>query len=254
VNERIKDAFDSVKADEILKENTYNFITEKSKKKSFPLMKKQLIAVAACVVFTVVMLGGYFTYFTQVSAISVDINPSIELGINRFDRVVSAKGFNEEGNEVLNKVDVRFKNYTEALQSLLDSEETKKYLTDDSDVTITVTGENDSHCDRIIESVGNCNLNDEIHCYKASDELAEKAHHSGMSFGKYKAFLLLRELDPTVTEKDVENLTVKQIRERINELSSYEETTCHNIESDNTTSDCHGEGNTSHSKHSHNKK
>ena len=254
MNERIKDAFDSVKADEILKENTYNFITEKSKKKSFPLMKKQLIAVAACVVFTVVMLGGYFTYFTQVSAISVDINPSIELGINRFDRVVSAKSFNAEGNEILESVNLSFKDYSEALQELMECEETKKYLTDDSAVTFTITGKDESRCDKIIENVENCKLNDEVHCYKTSDEFVEKAHHLGMSFGKYKAFLLLKELDPTVTEKDVENLTMKQIRERINELSTCEETTCHNTESDNTVSDCHGEGNTSHSKHSHNKK
>ena len=30
---------------------------------------------------------------TPVSAVSIDVNPSIELGVNRFDRVVAVEGY-----------------------------------------------------------------------------------------------------------------------------------------------------------------
>ena len=52
--------------------------------------------------------GGYFLYFIPVSSISVDVNPSIELGINRFDKVVTVDTFNNDGYHIMSSLNVRF--------------------------------------------------------------------------------------------------------------------------------------------------
>lgn len=49
------------------------------------------IALAACAVLIALGIGGgAYVYQTPVAYVGIDINPSIELGVNYFDRVVSA--------------------------------------------------------------------------------------------------------------------------------------------------------------------
>ena len=54
--------------------------------------------------------------------------------------------------------------------------------------------------------------------YTHSEEV-EKAHESGLSYGKYKAFLELQKLDPTITVEEIQSMTMREIRERISQLS-----------------------------------
>ena len=54
---------------------------------------------------TVTLWGGTWLYFTPTMEISVDINPSIELGVNRFDRVISVDGYNEDGQALAQLLD-----------------------------------------------------------------------------------------------------------------------------------------------------
>ena len=87
---KMKEVFDKVHAEDELKNHTKEFLMEKTdgyrKRRLFAY--RQLAAAAACFMLLVVGWRGYLAYFTSAYAISVDVNPSIELGINQFDRVV----------------------------------------------------------------------------------------------------------------------------------------------------------------------
>ena len=78
-------------------------------------------AAAACLVLIALASGGGYVFFTPTAYISIDINPSLELGINRFDRIVSVEGYNAEAEELLAELDIRFLPYQEGLQELLES-------------------------------------------------------------------------------------------------------------------------------------
>ena len=41
---------------------------------------------------------------------------------------------------------------------------------------------------------------------------------AGLTLGKYRAYLALHDLDPTVTPEEVQNLTMAEIRDRIQAL------------------------------------
>lgn len=79
------------------------------------------VAAAACLVLIALASGGGYVFFTPTAYISIDINPSLELGINRFDRIVSVEGYNAEAEELLAELDIRFLPYQEGLQELLES-------------------------------------------------------------------------------------------------------------------------------------
>jgi hypothetical protein len=75
-------------------------------------------AAAAAVLLISAGVSSY-AYFTPVSTISLDVNPSIEYKLNRFDRVVGVEALNEDGQQILEQLKVKNKNIDEALKLTL---------------------------------------------------------------------------------------------------------------------------------------
>lgn len=139
-------------------------------------------------------------YFTPTAEISIDINPSIELGINRFDKVISATGYNEDGRELAASADVKFMDYAQAVERILSSESITKLLSQGEAVTIAVVGPNVEQRGRILSDMESCTAGQRnAYCYSADPEEVATAHGMGLSYGKYRAFLEAQALDPEST-------------------------------------------------------
>ena len=54
-------------------------------------------------------------------------------------------------------------------------------------------------------------------------EEVENAHEAGFSCGKYKVFLEIQELDPRITAKEVKNMSMKEMRDLLKELSGTDQ-------------------------------
>lgn len=61
-------------------------------------------AAAACVML--LFGGGAYAYYSPASYVSLDVNPSIEYVLNRFDRVLTVIGVNEDGQKFLKKIEL----------------------------------------------------------------------------------------------------------------------------------------------------
>lgn len=215
MNGKIKNAFNDIKATEELKRKTYNnIIKEKNKsKKMFYQINKQL---AFAIVICFIILSSSYFYFTPVYAISIDSDSSIELLINRFDKVVGINEYN--GQQSTKYSDIFNLNYNDAINTIFSDDSIKT-----EDVSITIVGENQEKnslvLDNIEEYIPNKN---NIYCENSNIEEIQKANELGLSYGKYKAYLQLLELNPQITADEIKNLSMKQINEKINELSSDE--------------------------------
>ncbi|MGI6333910.1 MAG: anti-sigma-I factor RsgI family protein [Saccharofermentanales bacterium] len=158
---------------------------------------------------------------TPVSAISVDANPSLELGVNRFDRIVTVDSYNDDGVDLAALVDLRNLNYFDALDVLLSNQAMQPYVTKDGLVSITVIGSSNQKSEEMFARIRSCEYakSPNVECHLGSQAEAMAAHEAGMSYGKYRGFLELQVLDSEITAHDIQNWTMRQIRERINELS-----------------------------------
>ena len=219
--EKLKAAFDQVRAEEELKERTKEYLSEKvyarKKKRTSPL--RNFAAAAACALL-VFLAGGSYLYFTPTAYISVDVNPSLELGINRFDRIVSVTGYNEDGKALADSLDLKYMDYSDALEALLADQDMEVYLSDNADVVLTVAGKSESQSSQILETVESCVSDHEnVHCHSGDTEEIHHAHNAGLSFGKYQAYLTLKKLDPSVTLEEIQDMTMSQIRELIQAYS-----------------------------------
>ena len=224
MRDELRKAFDSVHASRELKERTLERIRayqEERKPRPVPGLRRGLAAAAACLVLALAGWGGYWLYFTPTAAISIDVDPSLELGINRFDRVVSVEGYNADGQALAAQLSVTHLNYEQAVEQILDTQEIAALLAQDEVLTITVTGSDEGQCGRILSCVeAETAQSPNIHCQSARQEEVEAAHDLGLSYGKYRAYLEVLALDPTVTPEEIQGMTMREIREIIQALSS----------------------------------
>lgn len=253
MNDRLKEAFGKIHADDALKNHTKEILSRKIQgdRKSRVHEYRRLAAVFACLLFVVFGWGGYSVYFTPAYAISVDVNPSIELGVNRFDKVISVDTYNEDGYILMSSMNVRFLDYRDALEKILADDGMEQYLAKNPLITIAVCGTNEQKNDEMLANLAACTTSyKNVHCSSGSFEEAAGAHSAKMSCGKYKAFLELQFLDPDITAEDVRDFSVQQIRDMINVLSNgvgnptqNENTGQEHRESDSSHGNGNGNGN-----------
>ena len=68
---------------------------------------KKVIAFASAAACILAMFGiSAYAYYTPYTYVSLDVNPSIEYSVNRFDRVLSVTGVNDDGTEIINNIDL----------------------------------------------------------------------------------------------------------------------------------------------------
>lgn len=234
MKDRVREAFDRVHTEEALLDSTRQILykkieeealKERRKKRFFPGYKRW-VPVVSCFVLLLLFTTGYQICFATAAVISVDVNPSIELNINRLDRVVSVKSYNEDGAELAGTLKVQYMNYTEALEQILDNEALQQYLSSEEDmISIAVVAEDEKKGEQVLADVEACTANkNNTYCYRANQEEVNAAHEAGLSYGKYRAYLTLQELDPDITTEDVRGMSMREIRDWIAALSGEDDT------------------------------
>ena len=208
----MREAFDALRAPEDVKARTRAAVARqvRRRRRLRPLM------AAACLAVVLVTLGGWRAYFTPAAVISVDINPSVELEVNRFDRVLSLEGRNDDGEALAAELSVRFRDYRTALEEILSSGAVTECLAQGEELSIAVVDLTGEGAGELLSGVEACAAaTPGAHCYAADYGDVSDAHSCGLSYGKYSAYLALRALDPTVTAKEVQGMTMREIRARI---------------------------------------
>ena len=105
-------------------------------------------ALGAAASLCLLITGGgvwYYQYENRQidSVIGIDVNPSVELSINRRERVLKAEALNQDGNQILSDMDLKGVDLNVAVNAVVGSMVTHGYL-DDLDNAILVTVSNDS--------------------------------------------------------------------------------------------------------------
>lgn len=222
-NSDIRQAFDQITAEPELKTSTLNRIRGVSERRQKRLRMAPRLASAVCCAALLLLGGeGYQLYFTEASAISIDVNPSIELSLNRFDRVVEVRAFNEDGERLLSSLSLRNKAYRQAIEELLTSAEVQPYLKPNSIINFTLESDT-ADAETLLQSVEDCvshtlsqtgdRIQAEYGC--ADSETREAAHEHGMSVGKYQKIQELLETDPNATFDDFKDDSIQELHDHM---------------------------------------
>ena len=216
MSNRIREAFDDIHAEKELKEHTKEYLRRNVYQKKRTLWTAPVrIAAAAVCLFLVVLAGGSWLYLVPTAYISIDINPSL----------------NDDGARLAEQLDIKYMDYNDALEQILSDQSVEEYLVRSDLIAITVVCDNEAKNSEMMEQVENCSSShSSVSCHSGSTEEMHGAHEAGLSFGKYRAYLELKELDPEITPDDIRDLSMREIQDMIDSLSgedsaSYDENT-----------------------------
>ncbi len=134
------DSFDSVMAD--CNERNGGFeIMEENKKTRFKFRYTGLIAACVAVLIGIFGFGYYFMNYAVDSTVSLDVNPSIEIKVNRGEKVLEVTPLNEDGKIVLGDMDLKGSSLDVSVNALIGSMLRNGYLSDISNsVLVSVDG------------------------------------------------------------------------------------------------------------------
>lgn len=116
----------------------------------------KFIAWAASAAAAVIVLGvGAWAYFTPYSYVSLDVNPSIEYSVNRFDRVLSATAVNNDGETILSNLDLNNKTIDEAVKETVDQISQNGYFegTDPGGIVISTSSQNQEDAQQLAQDL-----------------------------------------------------------------------------------------------------
>lgn len=127
MSRKIRDAFDSVKADEQMKEKTKeNLITrlEHCSKRRFYQRPVFYRTFAGVLLLVLVFAGSMRAYEIKAEAAYITMEGPVEIGlsVNGRDTVISAKGLNAHGENIVSQVDVTGMHYQEALEAIMETD------------------------------------------------------------------------------------------------------------------------------------
>lgn len=235
-----KSALNKIKAEEELVKKTEKYLKDTLLKNEKPktndyiswggfyMKKKFLVAASLAVLCLGGSTGAYAYYQTPVSYLSIDINPSVELGINAFDKVVQVEAYNEDGEKILEEVDIVGSDVTEAVAELVSSADNNGYIAEDGSTVVSVTTETDNEevateLETVAEEGVNSALEEtekEVVVHKDNVALArrDEARKLGITPGKLNLIQKLQAVDPDATVEEYKDASVKEIMKTIKNI------------------------------------
>lgn len=217
---KLKDTLDTLHATEQLKRRAKARIRTKTFDygRNLPQLRQHQRRLAGSLAALALMVTGTGLWFTPLSSIGLDINPSLELQVNALDRVIRLKGINEDGREVASHLNVAGMPYDEAMTRILISDELAPHLEQGKLISIAmVGGGSHAHAEQMLSKVV-CRTyalaDDETVYYCHADSATVRAaRREGLSVARYLAWQQLKEQNPDATAEDALSLDIGIIRE-----------------------------------------
>ncbi|GEM_PF-1607299 len=194
---------------------------KESKKKTLNFNMKYALAISACLL---IMIIGFSTYYVPVNDIYIDVNPSIEIKTNMFDKVIVVNAKNDDGTSIVNSVDVKNKDIETAIDDIMNEMISQGYIKSeltDNAILISVNAKSEEQAKEISDSIDksvNNNLNEnnisavvmkqELNSMKDLQALSKE---TGVSVGKLQ--FIQKMIDKNNEKTDASSLYNLKIKE-----------------------------------------
>lgn len=243
LNNSIPNQFDEIllkcqkkKGKIIMNEVKNNKEETKPSKKKTNLIPRLSVAFAVVLVALGITYFGYNASYKVDSIIELDVNPSIELKVNKNEEVIEAIAQNEEAKQILKDMDLEKTDIDVALNAIIGSMVTNGYI-DELANSILLTVENDDSAkgeelrQRLVAQINKILGSDQINGSVLSQNLSEAdakaqelAEKYNISLGKANLILDILNSNSLLTEQDLVGLSINELNvlseEKANNLNT----------------------------------
>lgn len=223
------------------------FVIDKERVRENMKIKKDYKMIVALVCALIVMLGFGFYYNNPTSYVSLDINPSVLLGVNSFDKVVKVEALNEDASKVTNNLKLYNNDVTDAVNKVVNEAKNLGYVETEDAILVTTYCDNTEKKDKLQQKIHQ-NLSDNLNKngigsliidMTLTSEDALKMNEYGVSEAKILFVKKAIEQNPELNFDDLIYLPTKEIAKYI---EGYEDVNTGNQGENNQN----GNGNQNH--------
>jgi len=168
--------------------------------------KRKLFSVnryitAACFILLVFCSYLFLSFYQENMAayayVGIDINPSIEIALNKKGRIINARGLDEEGKEILEEINVKNMDSMEGVKAIITKSIEMNYLEAENKNQITVyavlNNKNSGDGKELVEKVERVikeevvahSIDGEIKTIVSDKKVKKEADKKGISVAKY---------------------------------------------------------------------
>ena len=191
--------------------------TPQKRRKTLRFVKGgRIAAIAACVALVACLIGGVADFLRPVAYVGIDVNPSVELTLNRFDIVVGACALNDDGQRALDEAPCMWRAFDEAAHDL---DSAMRAIADEGAVVeVSIDCDNENRYAALAAQSNDCfGCNGEAHCDRTNAEERQAAHNSGMGVAKYRAYQALQEVGVDISAEECASMSMRELRNMLAE-------------------------------------
>lgn len=172
----------------------------------------RIAAIAACVALVACLIGGVADFLRPVAYVGIDVNPSVELTLNRFDIVVGTCALNDDGRRALDEASCMWRSFNDAARDLDGA--MRAIAGEGAVVEVSIDCDNESRYAALATQSNNCfGCNGEAHCARTNAEERQAAHDSGMGVAKYRAYQALQEAGVDISAEECASMSMRELRD-----------------------------------------
>lgn len=176
----------------------------------------RITAIAACVALVACLIGGVADFLRPVAYVGIDVNPSVELTLNRFDIVVGTCALNDDGQRALDETPCMWRAFDDAARDL--DGVMRAIAGENAVVEVSIDCDNENRYAALAAQSNDCfGCNGEAHCDRTNAEERQAAHNSGMGVAKYRAYQALQEAGIDISTEECATMSMRELRNMLAE-------------------------------------
>ncbi|MFZ5943315.1 MAG: anti-sigma-I factor RsgI family protein [Bacillota bacterium] len=184
-----------------------------------------IAAMLALIFIPLLAFPGILIPNTPVAFVTIDINPSLELGLDKYERVISSRGLNEDGRELIDKIDLIGVSLQDALEIVTTEAIRENYIKPEKENAVIVSYTNkaiegdvstaaleqqlDLKQEEIENKISKVIVENKqaaiVEVVKTSAKAREEGERLGISAGKYTILLEVWEEGLEVSPESIRN-------------------------------------------------
>lgn len=174
----------------------------------------RIAAIAACVALAACLIGGVADFLRPVAYVGIDVNPSVELTLNRFDIVVGTCALNDDGQRALDEAPCMWRAFDDAARDLDGA--MRAIAGEGAVMEVSIDCDNENRYDALAAQSNDCfGCNGEAHCDRTNAEERQAAHNSGMGVAKYRAYQVLQEAGVDISAEECASMSMRELRDML---------------------------------------
>lgn len=184
-------------------------------------------SMAAGALLVMGMGYGAYCYTVPYSLVDVDINPSIEITTNIYDRIIKTEALNVDGQKLLENDSLKHSKLDEGIAVILNNAVQQGYIKAEAEnaVVFTVVTRNSEKSEKLqkgLEAAAAAEfkeegLNSELVVGKASQQEHDSAREIGLTPGKLNLIEKAIEAEPGLKLEDLKDVPVRDIMKKVKE-------------------------------------